>query len=218
MKKLFLLLLVATMPLMAAVPSPYKVQDYSNLLGMPGFSDNALNTHFKLYEGYVKNSNLLLSILREYEQAGKEHTAQYGAIKRRLGWEMDGMRLHEMYFSNMGGNGQPNKESALYKEIVSQYGSYDAWKKDYQATGAIRGIGWSLLYRDPTDGRLMNMWINEHDTGHLVDGDAILPMDVWEHAYLLDYGINRQAYIDAFFENIDWKVSEDRYDAAVAKK
>lgn len=215
MKKLLLILLACTAPLLAAEPAPYKAKDYSNLLGMPGFSDNALKTHFTLYQGYVKNANLVLSILREYASDGKERTPQFGAIQRRLGWELDGMKLHEMYFGNMGGSGTPDQNSALYKEIVSQFGSYAAWKKDFESTGMMRGIGWSVLYRDPTDGRLMNMWINEHATGHLADGDIILPMDVWEHAYMLDYGIDRQAYIDAFFENIAWKVSEDRFDKAV---
>ncbi len=215
MKKLLLLALACTAPLLATAPAPYKAKDYSHLLGMEGFSDNALKTHFTLYNGYVKNSNLLLTILNEYAQAGKERSPQFGAIQRRLGWELDGMKLHEMYFGNMGGSGTPNKESALYMEIVNQFGSYEAWKKDFVSTGMMRGIGWSVLYRDPTDGRLMNMWINEHATGHLADGSIILPMDVWEHAYMLDYGIDREAYIGAFFENIDWKVSEKRYDEAM---
>lgn len=215
MKKFFLLALACATPLFAAGPAPYEAKDYSNLLGIPGFSDDALKTHFTLYQGYVKNSNLLIKILDEYRAQGKERSPQFGAIQRRLGWEMDGMRLHEMYFGNMGGSGKPNQDSALYKEIVSQFGSYDAWKKDFISTGMMRGIGWSVLYRDPTDGRLINMWINEHDTGHLADGDLILPMDVWEHAYMIDYGIDREAYIDAFFENIDWSVSEKRYNEAV---
>src|ERR1700733_13681697 len=84
---------------------PYKANDYSNLLGMPGISDNTLNTHFKLYQGYVKNTNLLLSILKQLSLEGKQSSPQFQELKRRFGWEYDGVRLHELYFSNLGGKG-----------------------------------------------------------------------------------------------------------------
>lgn len=200
------------------LPGPYVAMDFSNLLGIQGFSDEALKIHFKLYEGYVKNANRLLSILNQYAREGQDRTPQYAEIKRRLGWEMDGMRLHEYYFSSMGGTGKPNPNSALMEEIERQFGSYDNWKKEFQATGAMRGIGWAILYQDPKDGRLINMWINEHDHGHLANGSVILPMDVFEHAYMLDYGLDRQGYIDAFFENLNWDLIERRYEEAQAAR
>ncbi|MBS0622426.1 MAG: superoxide dismutase [Verrucomicrobia bacterium] len=178
---------------------------------MPGFSRDALAVHFKLYEGYVTNANALLSILNEYAEQEKTRTPQFADIKRHLGWEMDGMRLHEYYFGELGGSGLPDKNSALYHAIEAQFGSFEAWKKDFEAVGLMRGIGWSLLYQDLKDGRLINMWINEHDHGHLAGGNIILPMDVFEHAYLIDYGLDRQGYIDAFFKNLDWEVVDSRY-------
>ncbi len=210
MRKLFLLLLTLSAPLLAQM-QPYKANDYSHLLGMKGFTNEALTIHFKLYEGYVKNANLLLSILGGYATDNKLNTPQFAEIQRRLGWEMDGMRLHEFYFGQLGGDGEVDKNSPLYEAIVHDFGSYKAWKEDFEATGRMRGIGWSILYQDPKTGRLLNMWINEHDHGHLAGGTVLLPMDVFEHAYILDYGLDRQGYIDAFFENLDWEIIEKRY-------
>ena len=195
-------------------PKPYEAQNYDHLLGMKGFSDDALKTHFILYEGYVKNANLLLNQLNDYAKAGQTNTHQFADLKRRLGWEMDGMRLHEIYFSSLGGNGQIDENSALYQQIVNDFGSYDAWQEEFESVGRMRGIGWAILYQDPETGRLINMWVNEHDHGHLAGGTVILPMDVFEHAYMLDYGLDRQGYIDAYFNNIDWTVAEERYDQA----
>lgn len=204
-----------TKPFQTQVPSSieiYKAKDFSNLLGMPGFSDYALNTHFTLYQGYVKNTNLLLSILDQYDKEGQLKSPQYQEIKRRLMWEFDGMRLHELYFSNLGGNKTaPNANSDLYNQILKDFGSFEEWKKDFIATGGLRGIGWAILYFDPVRGRLVNAWVGEHDIGHMAGGNPIVIMDVWEHAYMLDYGIDRPAYIEAFFKNIQWPVVENRF-------
>jgi Fe-Mn family superoxide dismutase len=190
----------------------YVAKDYSSLLGMPGFSDELLQMHFKLYEGYVKNSNELLAKL-----AGMAGTSsyEYGALKRRLGWEFDGMRLHELYFDNLGGSDGIDKKSGLYEAIVDQFGSFEKWKKDFIATGTIRGIGWAMLYIDLEQMRLINVWINEHDVGHLVRAKPLLIMDVFEHAYMPQYGLDRAKYIDAFFKNIDWAVVAKRYNDAL---
>ena len=190
----------------------YKAKDFSNLLGMPGFSDKALTTHFKLYQGYVTNTNLLLSILNQYALEGKQRTPQFQEIKRRLGWEFDGMQLHELYFSNLGGKGaQPDPNTALTRRINQDFGSYEAWKKDFMETGMLRGIGWVVLYQDPIEGRLINTWIGEHDIGHLAGGKPLLIMDVWEHAFMIDYGLDRMAYIEAFFKNLNWTIVTRRF-------
>lgn len=188
----------------------YKVKDFSGLLGMEGFSSEMLENHFTLYEGYVKNTNKLLATLRKMAEEGKFNTPEYNELKRHLGWEFDGMRLHEYYFENLGGSGEIDSASDIYRLIEACFGSYEAWEADFKATGMIRGIGWAILYQDDTNGRLINFWINEHDKGHLAGGKPILVMDVWEHAYMTDYGIDRQDYIEAFFRNIDWAVVEER--------
>jgi Fe-Mn family superoxide dismutase len=186
---------------------PYPVKDYSHLLGMPGFTDELLQIHFKLYEGYVKNTNELLLKIRSMNASSYE----YGALKRRLGWEFDGMRLHELYFENLGGNGSPNKKSPLYAALIEQYGGYEKWQKDFIATGLIRGIGWAVLYLDQEQERLVNSWINEHDVGHLAGGVPLLIMDVFEHAYMPEFKLDKAKYIEAFFKNIDWSAVEQRY-------
>lgn len=196
--------------------SEYPVHDYSSLIGMPGFSKEQLQMHFKLYAGYVKNTNTLLARLKELELDGKQTTIDYGALKRCFGWEWDGMRLHEYYFENLGGHQPLEATNTLHQALVQEFGSFEAWKKQFIATGMIRGIGWSVLYRDRQTGKLFNVWINEHDLGNLAGGDPILVMDVFEHAYITQYGLDRSAYINAFFENINWETVAKRYQNSVA--
>ncbi len=190
--------------------SPYQAQDFSKLKGMKGFSDNLLDMHFSLYQGYVKNTNLLLEQLGQMAGQGQAGTPAYAELKRRFGWEWNGMRLHELYFGNLGGKEPLKKDSKLMKKIEANFGGYDKWLADFKATGSMRGIGWVVLYEDGKSGRLMNVWINEHDLGHLSGGNPLLIMDVFEHAYIPDYGLKRGDYIDAFFANVDWTAVESR--------
>jgi Fe-Mn family superoxide dismutase len=196
----------------------YVAKDYSYLFGMLGFNDALLKMHFQLYQGYVKNTNLLLGRMKELEQQDKDLSYDYGALKRRLGWEFDGMRLHEFYFENLGGQEPLDKSSELYQRMSKDFGSFEAWKKNFAAIGMIRGIGWTILYRDPQSGRLFNTWINEHDLGHLAGGEPILVMDVFEHAYITQYGLDRGKYISAFFDNVKWEKVDKRYNDAMRTK
>jgi Fe-Mn family superoxide dismutase len=189
---------------------PYAAQDFSKLKGMKGFSDQALELHFTLYQGYVKNTNTLLEQLAQLAKEGKASSPAYAELKRRFGWEWNGMRLHELYFGNLGGKEPLKKDSPLMAKLEAAFGSYDAWQADFQATGAMRGIGWVVLYQDPESGRLVNAWINEHDLGHLTGATPLLIMDVFEHAFLPDYGLKRAEYIKAFFSNINWPAVEAR--------
>jgi Fe-Mn family superoxide dismutase len=189
---------------------PYEAQDFSKLKGMKGFSNNALDLHFALYQGYVRNTNLIWAELKKLDEEHHTGTPAYAELKRRFGWEFNGMRLHELYFSNLGGTGPLPMDSPLMLKIVENFGSFDKWAADFKATGSIRGIGWVVLYEDPTNGRLFNTWINEHDVDHLAGGRPLLVMDVFEHAYMPDYGLKRGDYIDAFFENINWRAVEAR--------
>lgn len=193
---------------------PYEPKNYDKLIGnTPGIGDEVLKMHFKLYQGYVTNTNKLLQKLQELNEKGDTRSPEYAGLKRMLGWEFDGMRLHEYYFDNLGGKGVLDPGSALGKKIAEEFGSYDKWKTDFVSTGLIRGIGWVVLYVEPRQGRLINEWINEHDLGHLAGGTPLLIMDVFEHAYITQYGLDRAAYVDAFFKNIDWSVAESRYKA-----
>jgi Fe-Mn family superoxide dismutase len=189
----------------------YKPRDFSYLKGMPGFSNALLDLHFSLYQGYVKNCQAVLDKLQSLENAGQERSLEWGALKRRLGWEFDGMRLHELYFENLGGKGEQKAASQMLKAIEMQFGSYQKWKEAFISTGMMRGIGWVILYHDPVEKKLINVWINEHDVGHLATSAPLLVMDVWEHAYITEYGLNREKYIKAFFDNIDWSIVDRRF-------
>jgi Fe-Mn family superoxide dismutase len=188
----------------------YNAKDYSRLIGMAGFSDTLLKNHFTLYQGYVTNTNKLSDTLGQLLKEGKTGTPEYAEMKRRFGWEFNGMRLHEYYFENLGGKGSINKAGKLYKKLVDSFGSYEAWEKDFKATGAMRGIGWAVLYQDILSGNFINFWINEHDVGHPSGGMPILIMDVFEHAFMIDYGLKKADYIESFFKNIHWEEVEKR--------
>jgi len=185
----------------------YQAKDYSRLLGTPGFSDQLLKNHFTLYQGYVNNTNKLVETLKALMKEGKANTPEYAEVKRRFGWEWNGMRLHEYYFDNLVNGGKPlDPNSDLAKKIEEDFGSYAEWEKEFKAIGTMRGIGWVILYLDPVSNKLFNAWINEHDTGHLTGCKPLLVMDVFEHAFMIDYGLKRADYIEAFFKNIDWNV------------
>lgn len=188
----------------------YTAKDYGRLVGMPGFSETLLKNHFTLYQGYVTNTNKVLDTLDQMAKDGKAATPEFAELKRRLGWEFNGMRLHEYYFENLGGQGALDANGKLGKTLTAQYGSVEAWEKDFRATGAMRGIGWVVLYEDPANGRLINFWINEHDVSHPAGCRPLLIMDVFEHAFMVDYGLKKGDYIEAFFKNVDWKAVEAR--------
>jgi Fe-Mn family superoxide dismutase len=188
----------------------YIAKDYAALLGMEGFSETLLKNHFTLYQGYVANTNKVLDTLKTMLAEGKTATPEFAELKRRLGWEFNGMRLHELYFENLGGKAPLDPASQLSKALTASFGSYDAWMKDFKATGSMRGIGWAALYQDPSNGQLVNFWINEHDVAHPAGCKPILIMDVFEHAFMLDYGLKRPDYIEAFFKNINWAAVEAR--------
>jgi len=188
----------------------YTAKDFSFLLGMKGFSDTLLKNHFTLYQGYVTNTNKVLDLLAALLKDGKQGTPEFAELKRRLGWEFNGMRLHELYFSNLGGDGDWGKAPELTKRVTAQFGSVEACANDFMAVAAMRGIGWAVTYEDPETGLIINQWINEHDGGHPAGCNPLLILDVFEHAYITDYGLKRADYIAAFFNNLKCEAVEQR--------
>ena len=127
----------------------YKAKNFDHLLGTKGFSDQSLKNHFTLYQGYVTNTNKLLEKLSDLVKQEKTSTPEYAELKRRFGWEFNGMRLHEYYFGSMTKESQTlDSNSELAKKIAQDFGSYENWENDFKATGALRGIGWAILYLD----------------------------------------------------------------------
>jgi superoxide dismutase, Fe-Mn family len=194
---------------------PYRPKQF-NLSGLKGISDQTLEMHFKLYEGYVKETNNLSEKIAEFLKDGKvdqEEMPLYSELKRRLGFEFNGMVLHEYYFENLkkGGGAEPERSSSFYKAAASSFGSYEVWKADFVGVGKMRGVGWAMCYENPANGQLSNHWISLHETGEIAGFNPVLVMDVWEHAFLLDYKpAERPKYIEAFFSNINWSAVEAR--------
>lgn len=197
----------------AQASGPYEAHDYAGLFGMAGFSDVLLKNHITLYQGYVKAVNASIATLGDMMKAGKSKDPAASELRRRFGWEFNGMRLHEMYFENLGGGAPLDKAHKLTAALEKGWGSVDAWTADFKAIGAMRGIGWTALTWDTWSGRLYNVWVNEHDTGLLAAQPIVLIMDCFEHAYITDYGLKRADYIDAFVKNINWTNVSKRYSA-----
>lgn len=186
----------------------YGPKDYSRLLGSTGFSDDLLRTHFSLYEGYVQNTNKAMRMLRE----GRLDPYVEGEVRRRFVWEFNGMRLHEVFFGGLRGGGSDLPEDAPLRDAVqAEFGGWDAWLERFRQIGTTRGIGWVALQYDGVQDRLLNTWINEHDAGVLAGSEPVLLLDVFEHAYMRDFGTDRRAYMDAYFDAVDWRAADQRF-------
>lgn len=182
--------------------------------GLDGISKDLIEQHFGLYKGYVANLNALRKELAEGREAGASGP-QVADRRRRFGFEYNGVVLHELYFSNMvPGGSRPGQ--GIIDLLERQFGSYEKWEADFKATGATRGVGWAILYCDPSTGALNNHFVELHESGNVAGFQPILVMDVWEHAYILDQGAaGRPKYIEAFLRNVDWAVAEERLNKAL---
>jgi Fe-Mn family superoxide dismutase len=191
----------------------YKAKQF-NLSGLKGISDKTLQMHFKLYEGYVKSVNELNEKIGEVLADGKvdkEEFPAYSELTRRLGFEYNGMVLHEDYFDNLKAGGAGVPSTTFVNMAEASFGSYDTWMLDFSSVGKMRGVGWAICYQDPKTGTLSNHWITLHEIGNVTGFVPILVMDVWEHAFILDYApADRPKYIDAFFSNVDWDAVQGR--------
>lgn len=196
----------------------YKAKKF-HLSGLTGISDKTLEMHFGLYEGYVKNTNLITEQLLEM---AKKKTASgsnpaYSEIQRHLGFEYGGMVLHEYYFGNLAPKGKGSPSAELKHALAESFGDFETWKTDFVAVGSMRGVGWSVLYDDPVTSRLSNHWIELHQFGVPSGFKPVLVLDVWEHAFLLDYKASeRSKYIEAFFSNIDWDTANQIFSNSAA--
>ena len=201
----------------------YKAREF-NLSNLQGISDETLEMHFKLYEGYVKETNKLNEKIAEFIKDAKvdqDEFADYSELNRRRGFEYNGMVLHEYYFDNLkngGGTGDPTGRTGFRKAAEESFGSYDIWKADFVGIGKMRGVGWAICYENPANGQLSNHWISLHETGNVAGFNPVLVMDVWEHAFILDYKpADRPKYIEAFLSNVDWSAVDRRLHGRIAQ-
>lgn len=188
----------------------YTAKDYSHLIGMDGLSEEQLTIHFGLYNGYVNNTNALIEKLNDRmtkDLSGPE----YSELKRHFGWEFDGMRMHEYYFDNLTKESNSlDEQGPLAKKIIERFGSVGAFKDDFLNTAKTRGIGWTMLVQDPVNGQIHNLWVQEHNEGIMAGCNPLLVLDMWEHAFVFDFKMNKADYLEAFFNAIDWKEVEGR--------
>ena len=185
-----------------------------NLSGLTGISDATLEMHFGLYEGYVKNTNLLREQLAQFVGRGKPTglDPHFAELERRLAFEWSGMRLHELYFDNLTTKQTEMIEgSGMHSQIERVWGSFAEWRAEFAAMGEMRGVGWVICAQDPRSGTLSNHWIELHQDGNLPGFTPVLVMDVWEHAWIKDYTPKqRSSYVEAFLSNVDWYICEER--------
>lgn len=192
----------------------YKAKQF-NLSGLEGISDKTLEMHFKLYEGYVANTNALnekIAAIVGKGSVGADEMAAYSELNRRLGFEYNGMVLHEYYFGNLQRQGGGEAPKGAFRDAVERsFPSYEVWRTDLATVAKMRGVGWAMSCIDPATGIVSNHWINMHEEGNVAGFVPLLVMDVWEHAFLLDYKPSeRGKYIDAFMANVAWGVVEKR--------
>ncbi len=200
------------------VPDKHRALSF-NLHGLKGISDRTMEMHLGLYEGYVKATNELKAHIHDLIKDGTvnhEEMPAYSELTRRLGFEYNGMVLHEYYFENLKkGAERWGRDSAFARAAEDSFGSMELWKKDFSSVGMLRGVGWAICYLNPSTHHLSNHWISLHEHGNVAGFLPILVMDVWEHAFILDFKPSERAdYIDAFFSNVDWAAADQRLQGA----
>jgi Fe-Mn family superoxide dismutase len=184
-----------------------------NLPELKGLSPKQLEVHLKLYAGYVKNVNTMLSKIEEWKGDSEKNALALSEIKRRFPFEFNGMRLHEIYFESLGGDGQVT-DGSLTSALAAQYGSVEAFWGEFTALGMMRGIGWVLLCYDKKNKTFHTNWVSDHELGHLATTDILIAMDMWEHAFMVDYvPAQKGDYVKAFLQNLSWTVIEERFKA-----
>ena len=194
----------------------YTPINYDYLLGkVKGIDDNLMKIHFKLYEGLVGATNGALKYIRS---KNTKNMVEYSAIQKELSLFYNGMRLHELYWGFMCGENMDKMDSDLEKDINKNFGSFNAWKANFIQTGTIPGVGFAVLCRDKISGMLFNTWINEFNIGEIIGVDILLVMDMWEHAYIAQFGLDLTKYANVFLSNVNWSVVSNFYIDSVTHK
>lgn len=177
-------------------------------------SKNQIDVHLALYEGYVKHTNLILDTIKELRAADAEKNAFIiNELRRRLGFEFDGMRMHEYYFEQFEGGAKGAGETSALKDLAEErYGDWDKFIAHIKEVAGTRGIGWVVVYFDPADRVIHTAYVGDHELGQFAGLPIILAIDMWEHAFMVDYvPADKKKYVDAFLENLNWTVCERRF-------
>ena len=166
---------------------PYTPHEFS-VPELKGISKKTIEEHIKLYQGYVKNANLVLEKIGEYTSDSEKNAYVLGELQRRFAFEFCGMRNHEYYFHSLEGGAKPLPESSTLKAaILSQAPSFEIWLAGFKAIALTRGIGWAIMGWDKNTQQLTHSWVDEQHLGQLTGLQPVLMLDMWEHSYLMDY-------------------------------
>jgi superoxide dismutase, Fe-Mn family len=178
------------------------------LLELDGISRETIEAHYKLYQGYVNKRNEILGKLDGVDLSSANQVySDLRALKVDLTFAIGGIKNHEIYFEHLGGNG--GEPVGIFSDLVKRdFGSVDAWKADLKATG-LAGRGWAWTAYDWDEGRLFNYIGDAQNTFAVWNATALVALAVYEHAYFIDFGTDRAAYIDKFFDNLDYDVVND---------
>ena len=184
-----------------------------NIPKLKGISEKTTEEHLKLYEGYVKNANLILEHIDEFAKDTEKYAYELGELQRRFSFEFNGMRNHEYYFKSFeDGPKNLEEESELKKAITEKFDDFDKWLSLFKTIAMTRGVGWAMLYYDPHTKQLLNQWVDEQHLGQLNGCQTILALDMWEHSFVYDYQpSDKKQYIEDFFENLNWKAIEENF-------
>jgi superoxide dismutase, Fe-Mn family len=178
---------------------------------LTGISARSIEEHLKLYQGYVRHTNLIHEKIAELISDPEKNAYALGELRRRLGFEYGGMKNHEYYFAQFVGGAQELTHSTLKTKLEERWGSVDAFFSEFKITAMTRGVGWAMLCQDVDTGALVVSWVDEQHLGQLATARIILALDMWEHSYMLDVlPSEKKKYVDAFFQNLNWGVCEER--------
>ncbi|MEA2701722.1 MAG: superoxide dismutase, Fe-Mn family [Candidatus Parcubacteria bacterium] len=181
---------------------------------LKGLSKEQITVHLALYEGYVKHTNLIMEKIARLKETDAEGNAYLiNELRRRFGFEFDGMRMHEYYFEQFeGGAAATNAEAPLADAAKEKYGDWNGFIAHIKEVTGTRGIGWVVVAYDPKGRTLHTAWVDDHQLGQLSGLPIVLALDLWEHAYMVDYKPkDKNLYVEAFLENLNWSVIENRF-------
>ncbi|HEY8486292.1 MAG TPA: Fe-Mn family superoxide dismutase [Limnochordales bacterium] len=201
------------------MPEALTPRQFASIRQLDGISQRTMEEHYKLYQGYVNKYNEIMRKLAELPEdelkAANQTYSLIRALKVELSFAIGGIKNHEIYFDILGGSGG-RPSGALLAQIEKDFGSYDRWVADLKATG-IAARGWVWLAWDHERRYLFNYLGDAQNTYPIWGATPVLALDTYEHAYFIDYGVNRGAYIDAFLRNLDWSKVEQRFQQATAR-
>jgi Fe-Mn family superoxide dismutase len=181
---------------------------------LKGLSKKQIDVHLALYEGYVKHVNLILDTIKRLREEDAEKNAfVINELRRRLSFEFDGMRMHEYYFEQFENGAEvPDDRSPLRDAVAEKYGDWNGFLAHIKEVAGTRGIGWVIVYYDPAARTMHTAWVGDHELGQFAGLPIILAVDMWEHAFMVDYvPADKKSYVEAFLENVNWDIVEKRY-------